>query len=401
MQFRLWLEATTTYNKKLVDPALMTQQEYYEFLNPKKKCHPSDAYQMRLGQTLDKDSKELKEKTYPILLQNKIINGITFEFRLSKQDRAEQKYVKSNDEREIIRDEKGKALYYTKEELINKFGRRRYNYEIGIFNQQDGYIGGSSDEWGCVLIQIVDEYKGFGLGTILSKMVREHHPDKDSGGFTESGYRTFKKVHKSFVQDYLSSGMYSHLVKTGQVSVERVKKIIDSTSGVKQNKIESINLKLDDPKNWLMHVDDGSFIIYDKKLKSLLDNNDYFWQQKAIKGLLLVRANSDYARIIQFGGENDKIKKYLIALAAMYATKENLPLVIEETDFKYVDQKVIEIEDKPSVAAGTLSRLARFKGTLFDVNILGAAENKFRKSFDKHDEFYVQMAELAYGKYSP
>ena len=76
-----------------------------------------------------------------------------------------------------------------------------------MFNDENQYIGGLQDEWGCILIHIAEEYQGFGLGPILGKLAREYYPSKSSGGFTNAGYTNFINVYRDMVKNYIQSGM--------------------------------------------------------------------------------------------------------------------------------------------------------------------------------------------------
>ena len=399
MDFKLWLEATRDYVKKITDPALYTQEEYYTLINSSGKFHSSDAYRFSI-QDLEKDhyTANYGKKSHPILLKTIKLNGVYFEFRLKKEDKLDNKYVKVREDGEVVRDEKGMALYYDRDELekILEASGKRYEYMIGVFTEEDGWIGGSQDEWGAMLIHIADEYRGFGLGPILGKMARELEPEKTSGGMTPAGYSNFQRVHREFVSDYLTSGMYSHLVKTGQITAERAKAIINSST--KNKKYNQRNLNTSNASDWLVYSDNGSIIIYDKKLKDVIKDEDAFWKNKMIKGMVLIRIHHDYTRIILLGGESDKIKSYLMTMAAVEAKHNKTQLVVEPEDVPFIDRSQIEVGDL-GVTAGPRSHLVNFKGKPFDTNLLGQKEKLFRKSFDQYDEFQWEMVGMAEAKY--
>lgn len=261
LSFRNWIESTTPYVEKVVDPALMTTQEYIRMLDPGNKAHCDTAYKISL-----KDRYQPSREDFSQLINHVEFYGIKFEIRMNELDRAapDRKYVKMTPKGEPVLDEKGNSVYLTQEEKEQRFANRRYDYSIGVFTKEDGYIGGVHDEWGCMLYQIVDEYQGMGIGSYVAELARKYMPDKPSGGFTSSGYRTIQKVHAKFVRDYMSSGMYSHLVKTGQITPQRVKQIIGSIVAPSKKR-EPRDFSSNDPKNWLFYVDEPVVISSCKK----------------------------------------------------------------------------------------------------------------------------------------
>jgi len=402
MRFKQWYitEATQEHVEKVVDPALLTQQEYYNLANPSGKHHPDDAYQTSLYKDNEWTDRSAKEN-HPEKIRTVKINGIDFEFRLRKQSKTEGNYVKTTPEGEVLRDENDNPVYLTDKEKEDKFKDKKYTYSIGVYTKEDGWVGGSQDEWGALLIRVVDEYRGFGLGPMIGKLARQYEPDKDSGGFTNSGYKMFRKVHSEYVRDYLKTGMYSHLVNSGQITAERAKAIIASIDPRPNKSSRTQNLDTNNPSDWLLYVDGDNFIIYDKKLKDIIDHNeDYdFWRYKMIKGTIFARASGEYYRILYFGGENDQIKTQLMTLCAINSKTQNAQIVIEPEDEKYVDPSKIEIIERNSFKPGYNSHIGIYRGPMVNLQSLGAQERQFRKSFDQYDQFQTMVAELAYAKY--
>jgi len=396
MNFKNWLnEATRKYVEKVVDPALLTQSEYYKLVNPRDAYHDSSAYQTSL-----EDNQYRKKEDFPKLLNTKIINGIKFEFRLQIEDKVNWNVAKTDKEGNSLKGPDGGLVYLTEKEKIDRYkgldNNKRYNYSVGVFTEE-GWVGGSQDEWGAMLIMVVHEYKKFGLGTEIGKIARSFHPDKDSGGFTPDGYRMFQRVHSEYVREYMNSGMYSHLVKTKQLSAERAKEIIDSINP--RSKKTQKNLNSNDPNDWLLFADGDCFILYDKKLKDVIDDEDHFFKEKMIKGTILARESSDIYRIIYFGGETQEIKKQMITLSAMRAAYYKLPLAVELEDSIFIDTSKIKIIERDTVKPGFKSHLVYYQGPIVNTENLGQKEKQFRNKFDKYEEFSVKMQELAYGKY--
>ena len=395
-------EATRPHEQKAVDPALMTFKEYEKLINDEGKMHDDTAYKW----SLEKRHSNESPTDYPKLLQSIKRNGIQFDFRLNTRDRIDGIFCKRNPETdEYLRDENNNLVYFTREELLGgavpSLLASRFEYSIGIFTKEDGYIGGSQDEWGCMLLRIADEYRGFGLGPILSKFARQLEPTKPSGGFTPAGRANFKKTHTAMVRDYLQSGTYSFLVRSGQISKAKVKEILAGAS-LSQPKNVSKNLGATDPKDWLLYVGgDGDYIIYDKKLADLYKDDKYgHFLNNMVRGAIHASIDADYTRIRQFGGESTKIKTFLMGLVANDASKDDTVLVVEPDDLEFVDTTLISVlNDRPDNNAWIKSYRCKYKKPPLDLNPMGAKERAFRKSFDKYGEFLSFVTELAYGKY--
>jgi hypothetical protein len=386
-------ETTTPFIEKTTDPALLTFDEYQDLVNKSNKWHSSGCYKWSLGKSYIGREKS----DFPQIIKNIKIHDIIFQFRLKIEDRLDNTYYKSDEDGNHLRSEDGKLISYTREELENgaipSLLNRRYEYSIGIFTD-DGYIGGSQDEWGCVLIHIADEYRGFGLGPIVGKMARELEADKTSGGFTPEGFKNFKKVHQMFVREYIRNGFYSFLVKSGKISAQRAKDII-SSANLKAEHKKQFKLAAK-PEDWLLYIGGyGDFIIYDKKIVDILDIDHEWFAEKMLIGMVYVSADKKFGRIKTFGGINDKVKKYLMKLAIIYANNLNVPLVVEEEDIVYVENA--EISGKSNIA-GYSSYLVKSNEKL-NFTMIGKKEQEFRKSFDYYDEFKNNILELSYNKW--
>lgn len=386
MSFRIWLESTREYVKKMIDPALMTSKEYYKLLNSKDKCHDSDAYKssehlktIKIGEGFEKINR-IK------------VHGRYFDIYKYADNRLKYDYVKLNEDGEQIKDKNGNIVYYTKEELLGILGDRLYNYEFYIFDVELNLcVGASFDEWGCVLYLVLEKYKGMGFGKLLGKLSRDYMPQKPSGGFTPSGYDTFLSYHREYIRDYLESGMYSHLILTGQVSKERVKEVLDSVDLTKKKK-EKRNLNFSNPSDWLLYYNDVStFIIYDKKIVDVFDTD---WEEDGIIGMIFVSRHwkEDYNRIKIFGGESDLVKEYLMSLALSIFDN----LVVEPEDIKYVKNANIGKLTKDS---GYDSHIVNSNKKINFQNLI-KNERSFRKDVEEFGEFEIRILELAEGKYS-
>lgn len=380
MDFRLWLEATGPYIKKLVDPALLTFPEFYELVNPRGKGHPNSAYDYPLSKMTDPKSK------FPTLLYRKPINGITFEFRLKKTDLHQgNNYIKSDEDGNHVRID-GELQYFTPEEL-KKLGYKQYEFHFSVFHENQ-QIASAQDEWGCLLFVVAQEYRGFGIGPMLAKIAWEAEPGKDTGGCTPRGYATTKKTHTEFVREYLQKGMYSHLVSQGILTNEKVQAILASVN-LKQTQRATPDYNMDNPENWLLFNEDNIFILYDKKMKDLIDadEGESYWQDKAIKGLADIgpTATNNKYRLRTFGAENEQLKKFMLLLALSWQS----PIFIDDDDKTAIDEKTMGLD----------GHWLKLKAEPIKYQSMVRAEKKFRKEFDKYDEFKVRLIEIAVGKY--
>jgi hypothetical protein len=299
----------------MVNPATLTFNEYYKLVNDKEKFHPDTAYNTTLKRL---NANEKGKTNYPKLLQHLRINGLEFEIRKTVEDKG-------------------------------------WDASLAIFDEDGQKVATVQDEWGCMLVMVAEEFRGFGFGPILIKIARTMDPLKPSGGFTQSGYNNFVKVYREMVRDALKSGFYTQSVRSGRMTAERVKAIIDSAKLNVRPQHKQRNLNSNNPKDWLLYVGGyGDFILYDKKLKDELDanNGDNPWIKKMIKGLMLVREHDEKGLIVQFGGDTDKIKTFMITCAISYCANENLPLYIDSDDRKFVDPKYGSVAEEANYESG-------------------------------------------------
>ena len=391
------LELTTPYIEKIIDPALMTYEEYYKLVNEKNKNHPSTAY--------DEDC----DFSYFDLSKFKVINTITingllFKIYIQQFDKwKENKYVKKAPDGSHVRDENGNIVYFTPDELekLNYVDRYQYNYAV-VDVAENKIIGGIQDEWGCMLVHINKAYRSFGLGQILLKLAYSTDPKKPSGGFTPGGYKTFFRIYQSFVSDYLKTGTYSHLIKQGIINTKRVQDIVSSARlQNKPKEKENIDLSSNNPANWVLYTDgDGEFILYDKNLKELRDNTKYDqWIEKTIKGHIYATINErhdqHYAIIKQFYGVTPKLKTFMLMLILSWCKKEKISL---RNDILWHDEDILPFLDKTKI--NIKNKMITLNTDAINYEPMQYSERKWRKSFDQHDEFKLYMQELAYSQHN-
>lgn len=376
--------AIQPWNPKGVDPSLLTFQEYLALVNPGDKWHPEDAYDHD-GGFAEWDGRKDEFK----LLRRVKIRGIEFEFRI-KIDKLH--YAKRDANDDFVRQD-GQVVYHTDQEVAEK-GLQPHDFVITVWTPREGErcIGATQDEWGAMLVRVQRDYRGFGLGTLLIKLARSLEPNKQSGGFTGSGYANFVRAHREFVRDAIASGKYSQLVRAGKITMARVREIIDSVDLSKRPEKRS-DLSSNDPRNWVMFADDyGAFIIYDRKLREVIESDeklDERFVDSMVKAYLYVAISDGYARVKKVTGD-PKLKTFLYAAAHALAREDGATLYVEEEDADIVGFKL----GPPDYKAGYKARPV-LDGPVLDWRKLANAERKWRASFDRYDEFKNRLYEIA------
>jgi GNAT superfamily N-acetyltransferase len=291
----------------------------------------------------------------------------------------------------------GQLVYFTDEE-VKRLGYQPYEFEFAIF-EGETRVAMAQDEWGCMLIAVAKEYRGFGLGTLIGKLARTYEPGKTSGGFTPMGARNFARVHREFVRDALTSGLYSRMVRAGQITMDRVKEIVTSAKVQMRPAKDTIDLSSNSPKDWLLFTDFyGTFILYDRKLAHAIDHSTYHesFAERMIKGMVyaMPHEQAGITRIKQFGGDAQGIRAFMLALAYTRAKIENLPLWVEPEEYDLPGFTYGEEEN----TVGYRSRQV-LTGKMIDYRAMVEDEMRFRKSFDQYDEFKHRLIEMAHAKY--
>jgi len=186
-----WYKTSQAYK----EPWKMTQQEYMDY-------HytggiESSAYEdYRTVEGLDWIKKENK----PILEEVKDFGGYQVEFRKTGN---KLKYVKHDENDDILRDEHGLATYLSQQEMIDQ--------KLPLEDQTiyafvgDDPIGFASNEWGATGVWVVEKYQKLGIGTHLLAMFRKTmRPESKMGQMTNAGYGLAQAYHKRLVEEAIN-----------------------------------------------------------------------------------------------------------------------------------------------------------------------------------------------------
>lgn len=434
-------EATNDYDKTKLQPALMTRSEYISHRNPRGKMHSSDAYKTTID-SLNQDYSLSLNRQGGML----IVGGERYTLLSNEQDGKELYLVlKSADNKDDIEAfAKDGVLYYDPMRIrrddavsatnadyhdleiqpvkyieplfkrlnlksqIDKYPKPIKNItidgeqirirqaddkfgDIAAFNEDDMKVAVGQDEWGAVLVMVADEYRGKGIGPIMQKIYTELYPDKESGGFTPSGLNNATKVWEREVRRFLASGIYSNLIRKGEISKERVDDILSGLSGkvdFKSNLPKKVPQK---EKDYMVYYNGANaFILYDKDY--LLDHDlKYIYAYIHLEQKPTAKDNEVY--VFRFEYESDKDRQTLFHIAIQQMESEGVTVREDEAGsdyFKYNDMKHIEVKD---------GVFKMNKKPFSNLKMLYSKEKQLRNQIDKYNEVLYNLLEDAERKW--
>ena len=394
-----------------VEPALMTFKEYFDSLQKGagKAWHESSAYNYSLDNhsdglsKLDTTNKELK------LIRSKTIDKIKIDFY---QEQTEQKYLALEDDGMTHkRDEKGELVYIDNKEL-NKRGKITKTYNIYAYHAEEGItIGMATNEWGCVLVTVLNEYRNLGIGDELMDLYMHYFPHRSTGGVTDSGYNALKRYHTRLVRKYLANGIYSDLVRKGEITAQRAKEIIESIDKKRYIKTgNEFSKTYGGSGEYMLYLDDSCVIIFDKDIQKMVDKQ-YITDERFLKKLLKCfiyinqfKEDVDYENLFTVYAEDKKFLKQGIDLLLSSGAKisdyfldkrfdENtkglINSIFEDSDYTIIEQE--------GYMRDTTFRIISPKEIKYDFKSLKNASNRWFRMVDKHEEFKNFLMEFAEG----
>lgn len=229
--FKLFLEG------RRFEPWRLTFHEYLKMVNPDDTMHGSDAYDWsatgretqvggydrHTGETTPVTIKYSSELDYITISEYdkllKTINGVEYRMRKEKN-----RYVKYGDGGERVEDEKGLAVMMTDDEVEKSPKHKLHRKEL-IAVKDGEVVGVAQDEWGAVLVAVLREFRGKGIGTNLAYLYRSMYPDKGSGGFTYAGQAQLLRVWLRFVKAAVKNGKFQKAVNDGSLDRKQATKI--------------------------------------------------------------------------------------------------------------------------------------------------------------------------------
>lgn len=434
-------EATHDYDKTKLQPALMTQSEYISHRNPRGKMHSNSAYKADID-SLNRDYSLNLNRQGGLLM----VNGDRFTL-YSNEKSGEELFVvlKDADDRDdILAFAKDGVLYYdpmkvkrdsavsatdadyhdleiqpvkyldplyqrmSLKSYIDKYPKPIKNItvdgeqirirqaddeygDLAAFNEDGLKVAVAQDEWGAVLVMVADEYRGKGIGQIMQKIYTEMYPDKESGGFTPSGLNNAIKVWEKEVKRFLASGIYSNLIRKGELSKERVEQILAGLSGKVDFKSNLPKKVPQREKDYMVYYNgSNAFILYDKDY--LLDH-DLKYIYAYIHFEQKPTSKKDEVYVYRFEYESDKDRQTLFHIAIQQMESEGITVREDEAGsdyFKHDDMKHIEVKD---------GKFKMNKKPFSNLKMLYSKEKQLRNQIDKYNEVLYNLLEDAERKW--
>ena len=388
-----------------VDPALMTFQEYFNEMQ-KGALHPyhnDSAY----NYTSDDDAYswfDIKNSKWK-RIKTKRYDNIIIEFY---QNQEELSYYKRNED-DYDRDEKGELIKLDNAEL-NKKGKITKDYSIIAYHRdQDLAVGAAQNEWGSVLISVLKEYRGLGIADDLEDMYRYYFPERGTGGVTNSGYNMLKRYHARLVKKYLANGIYSDMVRNGEITSKRVKEIVNSIDKKKYvYKGTDFSKKYGGSGEYMYLIDDSCVIIFDISIKEALKRSEpERFTKKLLKCFIYInqfKNDVDYENLFTVYAEDDKYMKIGIDVL--------LSAGIKISDYflkKRFDKKTVELINKVFISSDyklktekhyehdNMVRVISLKKKKYNFEQMKRDSNLWFNKFDKYEEFKNHLIEFAEG----
>lgn len=179
------------------NPSDMTEQEFMDY--HRTGFIPESAYEKY--KTVDGLSWITKAKN-PVLHSVKEFGGKTIEFRMSGEKLQYAKWRDDGDD--LVRDEKGLAVYMSEEEMKMR-NLPLVDTSITAFDG-DTAIGWASNEFGADGVWVVDAYQRMGIGTYLLTEFRKQFPEKRKiGQMTNAGYNMTRAYYRK-LQEQKANG---------------------------------------------------------------------------------------------------------------------------------------------------------------------------------------------------
>lgn len=414
-------DALPDYND--IEPALMTQKEYLNHLEAFK-SHPDDAYQFSLKEDNKKVSSEYLNTNFNIL--NTIKHGSEYiKYYVDNGEKnKDASYIKTDDDGEVVRDKDGMAVSMTEEEIVKSGYRNKYDRNVIAVNNNQQIVGSAQNEWGCVLIYVVEEYKGVGVGKELANFYRKYYPSRTSGGTTSGGFKNLIKYHERQVRLYLRNGIYSDMVKNNELTNKRAKEIINSIDKTPYSKhtkdneytkfsqIKTYNKAILYEGNDIMLINDALLDFYD--LYDKTENNIDDISENFIFAHARIHEDSslgdEFLRLYFIDGDSEKeiydIIKYALSLMEMkfkeksfrYYITENTDEVTKKAILNLKNNKEFNIKEVPNDVNRYIISANNLDTKKYNKDLYNGTK-WFYSLKDKYDELKNKIVEEVYRKY--
>lgn len=404
-----------------------TLAEYLEIINPESKRHPATAYSASV-ESLNRFKDKLPEEGGPVksVLNTFRVNGLTFKMIEERTDLRTLSYGKRGPDDDLVRDERGMAVFLTDEEKVELFPEdKRYQYEHAIVRvDTDQVVATTQDEWGCLLILAAEEYSGFRLGTKLLDKHLDVYPDRPSGGTSPQGQECVYRVYQKKVSEALRSGEYRRLYQAGKMDMSKIREILNSADVVASMVAEkneqlakygvspqhhaktfhetraanAVDLDFKRPEDWVAHIDNNFVIVYNKKLYDF-DRDSQYWDnfmEEGIIGYAYVGGTynaSSTPKLFREFALNDGVRGFMYETLLNEAVGERIQIERSELPlFEKIIGENLQVEAVP--------RSPRLDVWIEEPTMTGTAQMKFaekilRREKDPYEETFTIIHETA------
>ena len=256
-----------------------------------------------------------------------------------------------------------------------------------ILNPLGEIVASATNEWGATLLRVAKEYQGKGLGKVLGKLWYEYNPDFQSGGFTSSGETAAIGLWEDRVQEFLSHGWYSELIRQGRLPTERVKEIIRDLRGRPSRSPlpEPVTTQPQNKHQRLVYVQDSAFVVYDSRF--LTDQDE-----KYIHGYGFFRDHPSVGTFL-YRIDYDRPYQRSTTMVALQLAKDNdHPLYVGKG---YGD--IVELDGIPHIQRDGDS--VSITTDLLPLKTMADLERKSRKPLDRYGELEQSLVEMAESKW--
>jgi polyhydroxyalkanoate synthesis regulator phasin len=406
-------------HKNMIEPALLTYKEYFDTLQKgaMSEWHDEGTYLYSIEDGEPWYYNDINDGTWQ-RIKNQKINNLNIEY-YKKEIKIGQKgrqYSKTDKEGNIIRDEKGMAIpadetdYEKMRQELKKQGKIESEIHFIAYHRDENLIIGSvQDEWGCVLISVLKEYQGNGIGETLIDLYRHYYPYKPTGGVTSQGESSLRRFHTRQVKKYLQNGIYSDLVKKGEITAERAKEIINSITKETKQKTGSELSKIYGGTGKLMYyLTDNTVIIFDMSVKEIMDKRENFsdrFLKKLIKCYIYLSSfqskDFDYLNLWTVYAENEKFLK--IGIDILLSSGEKISDYYLDKNFDEKTKTMIKnvfnssnfnIKQEKGFLIGQTCNVISEKNKKFNFEELKTDSQNWFKVNDKFGEFEDNLLEF-------
>lgn len=401
-------------------PWEMTFKEYLAIVDPRRERHNCDAYECPTSDLNQHDG----SNNYPHLLRRLRVAGLNLELRERAHDHWGDRYARHDADGNAVYDANGDLEFLTPAEVQARC-KRRYTHEHAIVRADTKeIIGKTQDEWGCLLIRVGSEYRGFGLGQQLLLEQSSKNPFRHSGGFTSSGLASYFATYQRLVANALRDGRYRAAYRGNEMTFARVTEILSSAQvnqklvtklnqefekayGVtgyakvmSRPKRSPLNLNTNDPRHWLIKVDGNYAYIYDRKLIDWLEKDDPKtepFRDSAIIGYAYVGGTYDSENtpwMFSSYGKTDAIKAYMMEL--VMNASDNIPLRFTQEDATLLMSRIGDKLIAKDLEPGRVMELQLKERTIPDNEIFAMQRlEEMALKHDRYGEIGVLIHEMA------